>query len=290
LALDTKEDSMTNIAKTLFATSALAFAAAASAQVTFYENEAFQGRSVTNTQRLNTFDRVNDNRASSVIVVGQRWQVCEDASFNGRCTVLRPGQYPSLTAMGLNDRISSARPLSADRHVNEADYAPMPVVAKDYRRGRDERLFDADVTSAKAVVGTPAQRCWMEREQVSQQAAQPAPQAAGYNLPGAAIGAVLGGILGHQVGGGTGKQIATVGGAVGGAALGAQYGRGTPVTQAAVAPPVTADVRRCDNNAAQATPSYWDVTYQFRGLEHRVQMAAQPGKTITVNRQGEPRA
>jgi uncharacterized protein YcfJ len=175
------------------------------------------------------------------------------------------------------------RPLQASARVEERDYAPMPVVAQDYRRRRDERVYEAEVTSTRAVVGTPAQRCWMEQQQVSTQQ-NSRMNVDNMNLPGAAIGAVIGGILGHQVGGGTGKQIATVGGALGGAALGSQYGRNN------VAQPVTQDVRRCDNNAAQATPSYWDVTYQFRGQEHRVQMATPPGRTVTVNRNGEPRA
>ncbi|NNU43282.1 beta/gamma crystallin-related protein [Ramlibacter montanisoli] len=267
--------------RTLFATTVLAFAAQASAQVTFYEKEGFQGRSFSTQQRVGNMERSGfSDRASSVIVTGQRWQACEDVRFDGRCTVLRPGQYPSLQAMGLNDRISSVRPLPANERIAEADYAPMPVVAQDFRRRRNERLFDAEVTSARAVVGTPAQRCWMEREQVVQQ-----PQAQGnLNLPGAAIGAVIGGILGHQVGGGSGKQIATVGGAVGGAALGSQYGRG-----GAAPAPLTQDVRRCDNNAAEAKPSYWDVTYEFRGQQHRIQTATAPGRTITVNRAGEPR-
>jgi uncharacterized protein YcfJ len=32
------------------------------------------------------------------------------------------------------------------------------------------------------------------------------------------------------------------------------------------------------------------VTYEFRGQQHRVQMARDPGRTVTVNRNGEPRA
>ena len=56
------------IATTLFATTALAFAASACAQITFYENEGFQGPNVTNTQRVNNLDRCKDNRASSVMV------------------------------------------------------------------------------------------------------------------------------------------------------------------------------------------------------------------------------
>jgi uncharacterized protein YcfJ len=41
---------------------------------------------------------------------------------------------------------------------------------------------------------------------------------------------------------------------------------------------------------SQAKPDYWDVTYTFRGQEHHVQMVTPPGRTITVNRLGEPRA
>lgn len=277
---------MKSIAKTLFAVSALAFAAQALAQMTVYEYENFQGRSFTSQERLRNFERAGFNdRASSVVVVGQRWQACDNARFEGNCKVLRPGQYPSLAAMGLNDRISSVRPLPDNEHIAEAAYAPAPIVAQDYRRRRDERLYDAQVTSVRGVAGTPAQRCWIEREQVAQQP-QVQQQQGAPNMAGAAIGAVLGGILGHQVGGGSGQKIATVGGAVGGAALGAQYGRNDQQVQVA---PITQDVRRCDGNAVQATPAYYDVTYRHQGTEHRVQMATPPGNTITVNRRGEPR-
>ena len=101
------------------------------------------------------------------------------------------------------------------------------------------------------------------------------------NTAGGIIGGVLGGILGHQVGGGTGKTAATIGGAVGGAALGANVDRIRDRDTGQ-------DVRRCEN-VANATPQYWDVTYSFRGLEHRVQMATQPAATITVNGNGDPR-
>src|SRR4051812_27827515 len=135
---------MRNIASILFATTALAFAAQASAQVTFYEQDGFQGRSFTTQQRLGDMQRSGFNdRASSLVVVGQRWQACEDVRFDGRCTVLRPGQYPSLQAMGLDNRISSVRPLPANQRVADADYAPMPVVAQDFRRRNRETLFDA---------------------------------------------------------------------------------------------------------------------------------------------------
>jgi uncharacterized protein YcfJ len=49
------------------------------------------------------------------------------------------------------------------------------------------------------------------------------------------------------------------------------------------------DVQRCEQVSSYSQPDYWDVTYQFRGREHRVQMTAPPGPVILVNRAGEPR-
>ena len=251
---------------------------AAAAQITFYEREGFQGRNFTTNKAVGNFRRNGFNdRASSVVVQADRWEVCEDARFGGNCVVLRPGQYPSLAAMGLNDRISSVRDVSRDARIDDSRYAPAPVATGDYRRRNNERLYEANVTSVRAVVGPPEQRCWVEQEQVPQERSK-------INVPGAVVGAVLGGILGHQVGNGRGQDIATVGGAVAGGAVGANVGRsggGQATTQ---------DVRRCENVPSQARPSQWDVTYSFRGQEHRVQMTAPPGTTITVNEQGEPRA
>lgn len=147
---------------------------------------------------------------------------------------------------------------------------------RDYRRRNQETLYEAPVTSVRAVVGpNTGQRCWIEREEVVQQ-----PQR---NLPGAIAGAVIGGILGHQIGNGSGRDLATVGGAVAGAAVGSNVGRngfgGQPQTQ---------DVQRC-TQASNGQPEYWDVTYTFYGIGHRVQMTTQPGRTILVNANGEPR-
>ena len=51
----------------------------------------------------------------------------------------------------------------------------------------------------------------------------------------------------------------------------------------------TQDVQHCANTNRYAQPEYWDVTYTFRGQEHRLQMTANPGATVTVNERGEPR-
>ena len=266
--------------RNMMALAGLGLAAPALAQVTFYEHDGFQGRSFTTQERIGNLQRAGFNdRASSVVVTSDRWEVCEDPRFEGRCVVLRPGQYPSLSAMGLNDRVSSVRTVARNARVEDTRYAPPPVVARDYRRRKDERVFEAEVTSVRAVVGPGnGQRCWVERERLSQDSGS-------YNVPGAVVGAVLGGILGHQVGSGRGNDLATAGGAIAGGAVGANVGRDSGRQSA-----YGQDVRRCENVQGQARPEYWDVTYNFRGQEHRVQMNAPPGRTILVNRQGEPRA
>jgi len=261
------------------AVAGLALTTQAAAQITFYEHEGFAGRSFTTQKQIGNFERFGFNdRASSVVVQRDRWEVCEDMRFSGKCVVLRPGRYPSLGAMGLNDRVSSVRTVSRAARIDDQRYAPSPVAVADYRRRNDERTYEANVTSVRAVVGQSEQRCWVEREQVNQ-------DRGGANVPGAIAGAVIGGILGHQIGSGRGNDLATVGGAVGGAAIGANVGRDGRSQQG-----YAQNVQRCDNVPSQAHPAYWDVTYNFKGQEHRVQMSAPPGNTVTVNAQGEPRA
>jgi hypothetical protein len=47
---------------------------------------------------------------------------------------------------------------------------------------------------------------------------------------------------------------------------------------------------RCETTASTARPEFWDVTYSFRGQEHHIQTTTPPGRTVSVNEQGEPRA
>lgn len=256
-----------------YATLPVAIVAPTAPQVVLFESEGFQGRSITVGNQIDDLTRFGFNdRASSVVVVGDRWEACDDARFGGRCVVLRPGRYPSLAATGLNNRLSSVRALGDNIRINDDRYAPLPEQIYDNRPRNGERLYLATVKSVHAVVGPAEQRCWVER----------APVAGNPNVGGAIVGAVIGGILGHQVGGGTGKDVATAGGAIAGAVAGRNISRnnsGQPAT-----------MQRCESQPSQAQPQYWDVTYMFQGLEHRVQMTNSPGPTITVNAQGEPRA
>jgi uncharacterized protein YcfJ len=256
---------MRNVLKIAVGIVGLVVATQAAAQVTFYSRQEFRGQSFTTDRDIWNLEREGFNDfASSVIVRGGEWQVCDDARFAGRCAVLRPGDYPSLAAMGLANRVSSVRAVAQQYgYDNRGRY-----VADDFNRRGGEPLFEAEVIAVHAVVGPPEQRCWVERRDVNA------------NVPGAIAGAVIGGILGHQIGGGRGQDIATAGGAVAGAAVGGSVGSNYGYGQ---------DVQRCTEVTNYDRPDYWDVTYVFRGREHHAQMTAPPGATITVNRNGEPR-
>jgi uncharacterized protein YcfJ len=248
----------------------------ASAQITFYEADGFRGRVFATDRAVADFARQGFNdRASSVVVDHGRWEACENANFSGRCVVLRAGSYDSLTGMGLNDRISSVRPVDEGRRYPNESPEPLPAPTYEYRRRPGERLHEVPVTSVRAVVGQSEKRCWIERDPVdARRRSEP-------NVGGAVVGALIGGVLGHQIGGGRGNQLATVGGAVAGGAIGAQVGRDRTEQG-------DLNVRRCEQ-VSDEKPEYWDVTYDFRGVEHRVQLAAPPGRTIEVDQHGDPR-
>ncbi|MES2128738.1 MAG: beta/gamma crystallin-related protein [Pseudomonadota bacterium] len=243
-------------------------------QITLYQDDNWHGRVYATNGAVPNLGRVGFNdRASSVIVEGGRWEVCEDANFQGHCMILRAGSYNSLYGMGMNDRISSLRPASRRHRYDDAP-EPMQQADYEYRQRPREQIYQAEVRSVHAVMGAAEQRCWVERQQVADSGNHS-------NVGGAIAGALIGGVLGHQVGGGTGRDVATAGGAVAGAAIGSNMGSGSSGSYGR-------ETRRCEN-VASTTPQYWDVIYVYRGVEHSVQLAAAPGQTIPVNRDGLPR-
>jgi len=261
--------------KSAIAAAAILLASQAMAQITFYEGEGYRGRAFSTDRRVGNFERFGFNdRVGSIVVDRGRWEVCEEPRFQGRCVVLRRGSYDSLRQVGMGRHVASARPLDDRRRYDNEIAAPAERPDYAYRRRPTERVFDAPVTQVRAVVGPPNQQCWVERQQV-QQPGQP-------NVGGAVAGALIGGILGHQVGKGSGRDAATAAGVVGGAAIGANTGGGSLGTTG------YQDVQRCQQ-VPSTTPAYYDVTYNFRGMEHRIQMSAPPGPTIVVNERGEPR-
>jgi uncharacterized protein YcfJ len=248
----------------------LAVATAAGAQVTLYSHEDFHGRQFTVNGRVRNLDHAGFNdRASSAVVNGGEWQVCEDARFNGHCVILRPGEYPTLDRMGLSNEISSVRPVEGRYGYNER-HDRRGYVAQGYDRRADEAIYQAPVTSVHAVVGSPQQQCWLDRDEYRGDT----------NVPGAIAGAIIGGVLGNQIGHGTGRGLATAGGAIAGGALGSSIGDGG----------YGGEVQRCRTVGNYDHPDYWDVTYSFRGVQHRIQMSSPPPATIAVYGDGRPAA
>ena len=186
----------------------------------------------------------------------------------------RQAESAQIQAIEAQRQAEEAQRLASSMQSRADAYAPP---AYDYRRRQNERLYEANVTYVRAVVGPPQQLCWVDRERVDNRGS------AGVNIPGAIIGGAIGGILGHQIGGGRGQDFATGIGVLGGAAVGANIGRGSD------GPVYTQNVQRCDYVPTSASLDYWDVTYNFGGYEHRVQITTPPGTTIVVNAQGEPR-
>ena len=255
---------MPRIAAAVVLAAAALAAPVASAQVTLYSDQGYRGASYPINWDMPNLEPYGFNdRTASVIIDRGRWEFCSDEDFNGRCTVLTPGQYPSLAAMGLDRSISSIR--RAGGNV-AGGYPPAPPPNYGYYPRYGETIYQADVIRVRAVGGPPEQRCWTEHRGYSDR-----------NIAGAVVGGILGGVLGHQIGGGRGQDVATALGAVGGAVVGSNVAGGRP-----------GGVQRCTTEYS-GQPAYYDVTYRFRGRDYTAQLSFAPGPTIPVNGRGEPR-
>ena len=105
--------------KNALAFCAVVMAGQALAQATFHEDENFQGQSFSTQRQIGNLERFGFNdRASSGVVAGNLWEVCDDVRFRGRCVILRPGRYSSLAAMGLNNRVYSVRAVDRNARID----------------------------------------------------------------------------------------------------------------------------------------------------------------------------
>lgn len=261
--------------KVALAASTAVLASQAMAQVVLYEHHDFRGRSVVVDHAMRNIERraLGDTATSAVVEHG-RWEVCEAPRFGGRCAILRKGEYPNLRASGLDWEIASVRPA---RQMRRDEMAPRASAGDDYayRRRANERVREVPIQDVRAIMGAPGQQCWVERQAVPSASSNS-------NVGGAVAGAIIGGILGHQIGAGSGRDAATAAGVLGGAAIGSNVGtNGAPGYGAR-------DVQRCQT--VQGAPAYYEVSYNWHGVRHTVQMSAPPaGNTIIVNERGEPR-
>ena len=214
---------MKTFLKSALALSALVAASHAAAQITLYEGEGFRGRAYTSAKTVANMNRsgLND-RTSSVVVKDGRWEVREHANSaaNAWCSVRRQLRFARQCAWKTPSRPSGR---GRRRHYQNEVRAPMETPTT-HGAAAPTTMYDAPVTSSRAIVGAATQHCWVEREQFSDSArGKP-------NVSGAIAGALIGGVLGHQVGGGGGKDLATIGGVVAGGVIGANMGRNMSTT------------------------------------------------------------
>ena len=255
----------------------LAAQAVQAAQITFYEGEDFRGRAFTTNRPVGDFrnDGFND-RASSVVVDSGDWVVCDDVGYRGHCVLLRPGAYDSLHRLGVDNRISSVQ--RADRRRGDHMDEPAPLASADYeyRRRPNEPVDEARVTSVRAVVRDRDRHCWVEREQVEDRGGRNVGcnrrrrHHRRHHRPSDRP-------RDRSKGGDSGRRRRRC--------RRWRECRPRPETDDDV---YDRDVRHCESRA-DSEPEYWDVTYEYRGVEHFVKMTAPPGRTILVNRNGEPR-
>ena len=119
-------------------------AAAAQAQIVFYEHPDFKGKAIRVSGSVsNLRDRGFSDMPSSVKVLTGTWEICVDTNFRGSCSVLHPGQYPESRDMGMK-HVSSVRNVSDAQ--SGGGYSGSG--SSEYRRGYNDALkgrrFDND--------------------------------------------------------------------------------------------------------------------------------------------------
>lgn len=109
---------------TLVAAVAALLAGAAQAgdtEVIIYKQPHFRGQSYVVNGEVANLEGGFARDASSLVVKGGYWEVCDQDHFQGTCHVLEPGQYPRLDS-NLNERIVSVRFLGTDQKFARRAY------------------------------------------------------------------------------------------------------------------------------------------------------------------------
>ena len=276
--LPTMGELMSKIVKSVIGLAGLAVATHGAAQITFYEGEGFRGRAFAASTAIDNFARTGFNdRASSTVDRSRALGSVRACPLRGALRGIAPRElrlagcdgHGQSHFVGATGRAGGALRKRGAPAARRANLRVSPAPRRAAVRGRTSPRCGRSSARPNTVAGSSVS---------SSSRNDPAAP----NVPGAILGAVIGGVLGHQIGGGRGQDVATAGGAVAGAAIGANAGRGSGQVY-------SQDVQRCATVPYDARPEYWDVTYNFRGREHRVQMSAPPGPTIAVNARGEPR-
>jgi hypothetical protein len=98
----------------VLAVTAASVAPLAAARIVLYEQEDFRGPRIVLDDAARNFDntRFND-RARSMVITGEVWELCSDARFRGDCRTFGPGRYRDIPDIA--GRVSSARPVQGGR-------------------------------------------------------------------------------------------------------------------------------------------------------------------------------
>lgn len=307
--------------KTLLTLALTAITTHSSAQITLYEHENFKGKPLVADRAINDLARADySNRASSAVVVGEPWEVCDQSEYRGRCILLRAGNYPALDVVDMNDRANSLRPLGARGAADGRFVPPAPPVpqstqitlyehenfqgrpfAADRSIGDLGRVGFSNRASSAVVSGDSWEICdeneFRGRCVMLRAGNYPALDVMGLNGRISSVRA-----LSHRgrVDDRPQEAMVTSVRAVLGLPqrlcwieLEPMAAGSTPVPpaqQMGARRPLTKDLRRCDILPSQARPEYWEITYVFRGQEYRTQVSSQPGHTVTVDERGTHRS
>jgi hypothetical protein len=257
-------------------------AAQACAQVTFYSQEGFRGRSFVASglgrqSRRPPASTIAHRRRSSTMGSGRS---AKTRYLAAAVSSLKPGQYPSLGAMGLSNAVSSG---VACRDGTNYAYAPSPPPPPPppyayYPHHGEPASISANVvavrascrTARAALLGRAAAGQHRRRSQRAGRHHRRGSSAACTRAPGRCSG--RGKRRRHRCGRRRGR------------------GRGVPTSNRGSGQVVTQNVQRLRcRSGIRAAELLGTWTYQFRGVTHRAQLAFAPGPTITVNGRGEPR-
>jgi hypothetical protein len=132
---------------------------ATAADLTFYEQEGFRGRSFTAIGPVADFAYTGFNdRAASLVIRSGTWEICSDAHFRGRCVTLGRGEFASLRSMGLNESVSSARPIDGGGRITLFDFPDFG--GRSYTLEGDTRNFDPLGINDRAVSAIVDEGTW----------------------------------------------------------------------------------------------------------------------------------
>jgi hypothetical protein len=90
------------------------------ADIVLFASDDYRGASHPRDQSLADLpSETLQSKATSAVIAGGEWELCDDTFYRGQCVTLGPGKYPSLEKYGLTHGVSSVRRAGAAPHRAE---------------------------------------------------------------------------------------------------------------------------------------------------------------------------